>query len=489
MAGAVCKVATLRDPLSPVIRTPGAEASDECEAAFDLSNKNIRMPLEAHVEWSKKRVAKTFGVSTESLDLFFKAVRQKATADQKAADPTPCISDFKDSVLARSGWLLCLAGLGRNVLNESLLASMNDLRIKRLQNPEHKEEEQRTLALFAYVIDLVRESESEKGRKTAWINGKNAKIFGPTDFADFPYEPGDIVLTIGDSSVSSVISQSTFPPRKYSHAMIVGRNAESKLEIYETLIETGSIKQSEETFAARHLNSVLVLRYRGPGRDIPAKAATRARELAEAKIPYDTAMDFSNPDKLFCSEFVLRSYADAMGIDVQKIAPLSSEIRSDKVFNYLKSLGVNKKVMPAPGDLLSLENFEVVAEYRNSHDFIYLWGMVSMADVWMERLDAGFRMRNSLASQFKTRIGSFTDTVGSIVGTDWNLLPDSLSASSAATIMTQEDSFKRAYTFAIRNLAERFTKRSLLDVPLWEIRGHLSFALQEDSTLRSRFRP
>jgi len=459
---------------------------DQCEGALDLKTAQ-RFTLDQHIESSKKRIAHSLGVAPEALSRMHAASKEFPTTTGLGS-VADCGKNFSDTVAARNKYLECVSRFGQNGLDPELLSALTNLRTPRLRRANPIAEEQRSLALLAYLNDLILENQRAKGNSVAWTDPRSGQLISGKNFADFSYQPGDILLTIGDSSVSAIISQSTYPPRRYSHALIMGQSSEGQNEIYETLIETGSIKQPWEKFTARRLNTVLVLRWKDSGSDIPLKASLQAKSMAQKGIPYDSTMDFSDSTKLFCSEFVLGSYAAVLGVSAADLAPPPSEIRSLSVFNYLKNLGVSKMKLPSPGDLIALKQFEMVGEYRNSEDLVYLWGMIAMADVWMERLDSGFTLRRSVRSRIATSIGGVADLIGGIIGTDWSLVPDSLSQEAAATIMTQEDAFKRAYKFAIEGLKKKYTTRSLLDIPLWEIRGHLSFALQEDPVLRRRFR-
>jgi hypothetical protein len=465
-----------------VERKPGSL----CEEPMSFSDK--KYTLEQHTAWSRLRISKIFGVAEASLVSFFTAVSRPVPDVTRVPNARQCLSGFSDDERSRSKFLVCLAGFGKASLRTEVFKGLDDLAFQRIRSLHSGEEEQHTLALFAYLQDLIREAEKSRGVRAAWFDRSSGTFTSGQGNLGFDFQPGDVVLTLGDSSISAVISQATNPPRKYSHALVMGRKDPQTIEFYETLLETGSLKQPQETFQKRHITNLLVLRWKGKEGDA-TKIAQRARALAEAHIPYDSEMDFSKSDKLFCSEFVIRSISEALGIPIERLAPGSSMIRSERVFQYLKALGVNKRSLPSPGDLLTSEHFDIVSVYRNDQDFLYFWGMSAMADVWMERLDQGFEIRRSLSSRVKARVGALTDTLGGILGTDWNLLPDSLSASAAATIMTQEEAFKRAYADATAALKTRFTSRSLLDIPPWEIRGQLSFALQENKTLARRFRP
>ncbi len=448
-----------------------------------------KFTLKEHVEASLARSAEVFGVSALVLSNFFEALGSEASTTSSRSVIENCFKNFSDGVSSRDSLLNCLRPQGRGALGNDLFELVNSLRIPRLRNPKALHEEQRTLALMAYLQDLIRESQKSDKSQAAWYDNRSKTFLDDSSTTAFPYKTGDLVLTLGDSSVSSIISQCTFPIRKYSHALIMGRTADQSIEVYETLIETGSILQTQESFSKRALNSILVLRWKDASSGVPEKAGAMAREMALAKIPYDPSMDFSEDEKLFCSEFVLKSFSKVSGVPLKDLNLGTSTIRSDRVFAYLQQLGVNQRNFPSPGDLLSSPYFEIVAEYRNDRDLIYLWGMMAMADVWMERLDQGFRLHRTMMSRIKSRIGAMTDLVGGLIGTDWNLLPESLSPAAAATIMTQEESFKLAYNAAIKTLSQKFSERSLLEIPLWEIRGHLSYALQEDAKLRIRFRP
>ena len=136
----------------------------------------------------------------------------------------------------------------------------------------------------------------------------------------------------------------------------------------EAHIEKGvAISTAEEYLADKKLR-IMVLRLR---RDHPALladsmlphlAATRALARARReRIPYDFAMDYRDPARLFCSEVASAAYRE-IGLDLWMGI---STISNPGLRRWLASFGVKNFETQEPSDLEYDPQMLVVAEWRD----------------------------------------------------------------------------------------------------------------------------
>jgi len=113
---------------------------------------------------------------------------------------------------------------------------------------------------------------------------------------------------------------------------------------------------------------VLVLRVRADHRLmrwdplLPHRAATAALLRARSEhVPYDFAMDFQDPSRLFCSEVASSVYAD-QGLTLwMEMSHMSSPV----LRSWLGGFGVRHFATQAPSDLEYDPSLRVVAEWRD----------------------------------------------------------------------------------------------------------------------------
>jgi len=458
-----------------------------------------RHPREVHVAASRTRLASRLGVSEDALERFHAALAVPVSSDASALPASPpdraAIGAMPvDTDAGRTAWIEALAAAGPAAFDAGLFAAVFDRRIALNRKlPIDDEERGKTLALLALVEDLIRDRRVRQGLPAAWYDRARGVLDGETHDA-FDYADGDILLVLGGSSVSSLITQATTPQRRFSHALML-RLRDGDLRTLESLIETGAVSYDRDRFAAAGINAVQVLRWYDPAtRATIARAASdRAQRFVDQKRPYDPAMDLGNPRRLFCSELVARAYHEASGLPLEAFIPDSARVRSEAVLAYLKNIGVRQSVMISPGDLTSSPRLEVVAEFRATGQLFRQWELMLMGDVFVERLEMGYRFRPRLWSEVTATLagtGNLLLRITSVVpGIDLSLIPASLTPRALAYLLTQE---KILYAIAYREAA-RMTgvddAAHMSAVVPWEYRGALSFAIQEHYRLRSVLRP
>lgn len=179
---------------------------------------------------------------------------------------------------------------------------------------------------------------------------------------------GDILVSRGGYPTSALIARGNDYPGNFSHIALVHVNSAGQAFTVEAHIERGvAISPAEEYLADKKLR-IMVLRLRS---DLPAlaadpllphKAATGAIERARReKIPYDFAMNYQDPSRLFCSEVASAAYAE-LGLNLWMGI---STISNPGLRRWLAAFGVENFETQEPSDLEYDPQLVVVAEWRD----------------------------------------------------------------------------------------------------------------------------
>ncbi len=180
---------------------------------------------------------------------------------------------------------------------------------------------------------------------------------------------GDILVSRGGAPTSALIARGNDFPGNFSHVALVYIDEETRTPvILESHIECGVVRSTLEEYLKDKKLRVMVMRLRS---DLPAlvrepmlphHAASLAFEDARNRhIPYDFAMDYSNPDKLFCSEVASAAY----GWEGVNLWMGMSTISSRGLRSWLAAFGVRYFVTQEPSDLEYDPQLTVVAEWRD----------------------------------------------------------------------------------------------------------------------------
>ncbi len=449
-----------------------------------------RPPREAHVAASRTRLAMRLGVSEDALMRFHAALAEPVKpgipdgVNRAAIETLPADTDA-----ARTGWVEALAAAGPAAFDTALFRAVFDRRIALNRKlPIDDPGRGKTLALLALVEDLIRDRRVSQGLPAAWYDRARGFLDGETHEA-FDYADGDILLVLGGSSVSSLITQATTPQRRFSHALML-RIRTGDWRTLEALIETGAVSYERERFAAAGINAVQVLRWHDPATRaaIAHAASDRAQRFVDEKRPYDSAMDLGDARRLFCSELVARAYHEASGLPLEAFIPASARVRSEAVLAYLRNIGVRQSIMISPGDLTSSPRLEVVAEFRDTGNMFRQWELMLMGDVFVERLEMGYRFQPRLWSELTASLAGTGNLLlripSTIPGIDLSLIPASLTPRALAHLLTQE---RILYAIAYREAARMSGvdgAARMSTIEPWDYRGSLSYAIQEHPRLR-----
>lgn len=425
-------------------------------------------------------IAARGGVEPAAFQNFFDAVSKTATADNKTIElgSASCLSRFDDTNARRTEAVECLTRFGASGLHAALFDRVMAAHIPRMsQLPS--EEMLKSLALLNYLEDLIRARVTLIGQQAHWyVPGQGFLKSGSKE--DFKFEDGDIVLGLGNSSISSLISQVTNPPGRYSHAFMV-RVRNGQPTTVESLIETGVEEFPWKHFVKDNYNTLTVIRWKNPANraQVTRAASDMAYEFAQKKIGYDTEIDLDSDSKMFCTELVVKSYMKASGESESRLLPHKAVVRSELAFRHVQNLGVMNRTFVAPGDLLNSDLFEVVGEYRRTEDLFKSWKLFLMGDVFLERIEENYVVTPGLFYTTLPVAAWLIQLLPSMFHEDLRLIPKSFGPASFAVTATVE---KSIYATAFR-LADTGDEPNLLKTSLWDYRALLRSSIEKNRAM------
>ncbi len=282
---------------------------------------------------------------------------------------------------------------------------------------------------------------------------------------------GDMLVSRGGAPTSALIARGSDYPGNFSHvALVYVDSVTKKISVIEAHIEKGvAIATLDDYFKDTKLR-VMVLRLRS---DLPAlvndpmlphEAASLAlKNATEHHIPYDFAMDYSDPSKLFCSEVASAPYHQ-LGIDLwMKI----SHISSPGVRNWLSAFGVRNFQTEEPSDLEYDPQLAVVAEWRDPET---LWKDHldnAVIDVMLESADSGRTLSYNRFMLPVPRVMKAYSVVLNWCG-EIGPIPEGMSA-EAALRNRQLSGEHEAIKARLAELAEEFKTTEGYRPPYWEL--------------------
>lgn len=180
---------------------------------------------------------------------------------------------------------------------------------------------------------------------------------------------GDVVVSRGGYPTSALIARGNDYPGNFSHVALVHVDAESgDVSMIEAHIERGVAVSTGDQYLRDKKLRLMLLRLRA---DLPQLAAdpmlphrAASSMLARARvghIPYDFAMDYTDPARLFCSEVASAPYRE-LGVTLWTGI---STISAPGLRRWLASFGVRQFATQEPSDLEYDPQLVVVAEWHD----------------------------------------------------------------------------------------------------------------------------
>ena len=191
----------------------------------------------------------------------------------------------------------------------------------------------------------------------------STKILGVT------IHSGDIFVSRGGAPTSALIARGNDYPGNFSHVALAHVDEKTSVaSIIEAHIERGVAVSTLDEYLRDKKLRVMILR---PPADLPTlvadptlphQAATYVlQQTRDHHIPYDFAMNYHDPAKLFCSEvasFAYRKFGINFWMGI-------SHISSPGVCAWLSAFGVKNFETQEPADLEYDPQLRVVAEWRD----------------------------------------------------------------------------------------------------------------------------
>ena len=180
---------------------------------------------------------------------------------------------------------------------------------------------------------------------------------------------GDILLSRGGAPTSALIARGSDFANTFSHAALAHVDAETGVgTVVESLIETGTVLTTVEEYLESKKHRILVLRLRPDLPELladpllPHEAATTMLERLRAEpAAYDFAMDWTDSEKMFCSEVIYHAYG-GLGLDLWSHR---SAMSTPGLVRWLGAMGVREFRTLVPSDLEYDARFRAVVEWRD----------------------------------------------------------------------------------------------------------------------------
>lgn len=204
---------------------------------------------------------------------------------------------------------------------------------------------------------------------------------------------GDLLVSRGGAPTSALIARGNDYPGNFSHVALVHIDSATRaISVVEAHIEAGVAIATADTYLADKKLRVLVLR---PRADLPAlrrdpmlphRAASAVLARARREhIPYDFAMDYTDPSRLFCSEVASSAYR-TQGVTLWTGI---STISRPGLRNWLSAFGVQHFATQEPSDLEYDPQLHVVAEWHDPATLFKDHADNAVTDAMLDEADRG----------------------------------------------------------------------------------------------------
>ena len=471
-----------------------------------------------HETAALQRVADGYGCSPAALQRFFAMVEHSSSGLVRHAmeeyarqavpvERTPTLrttprprgplqpADVSDDQAGRDAFLADLAQRGYGALDPEFFGEIHRSRMARMRTTQQPDAV-RTVALMTWLEDLTRERLNlealARGSDESfyWWNEEEG-VFDTGWFSagDYPYDDGDIIVTLMNVSGAHLICNSTQPPRWHSHAMLCRKRARDPYFV-EAHLETGVSRSPRSDVGHRALASLVVARM-APNIPKRGKIVATASDIADSRVgaPYNLEMSLDTNKGYFCSSLVAASYADAASavlqhpVAITNLLPQISRISSPGLRRFLDQFAIRVKNVPAPGDLLASQDVDVVAEYRDMDHLFESWMYYLAAQGFVDVLDAGYEVAPHPLEPVFSGATWIRDHVGLLT-----FIPAELSGAELATLASFE---WLVFQPTIESLHDevRPADQFLCRTPPWSLRGLVTHHLLEDASGRRGLRP
>ncbi len=194
------------------------------------------------------------------------------------------------------------------------------------------------------------------------VKGEPAESDAPSvEIRGVRVHSGDMLLSRGGAPTSALIARGNDYPGNFSHVALVHVDDKGHFQTVEAHIESGVVVAGLDKYAGDPKLRIMLLRPRAGLADTH-KAATKALNEATGRhIEYDFAMDYNQPERMFCSEVASWAYK-SQGVSLWKgLTTMSSPTTA----RWLSAFGVRNFTTHGPSDLEYDPQLTVIAEWRD----------------------------------------------------------------------------------------------------------------------------
>ncbi len=371
---------------------------------------------------------------------------------------------------------------------QGLIELYTSLRYRLMNQAQHWDMNSRTARDRVYRLIYGGRTALEEVMLQAGPDKCPELVLGVSDILpgrSFPFmgvtiQSGDIFISRGGAPTSALIARGNDYPGNFSHAALACLDRQDSLknalpeprEIYlvESHIEQGVVVSDIDEYLKDTKLRILILRLRPDHPalktmpELPLSAARCAMSLALAKhIPYDFAMDISDPLRLFCSEVVSYAYRQ-LGVNLWASR---SHISSPGVRNWLAAFGVRNFTTQEPSDLEYDPQLQVVAEWRD-YETLYKDHLDNaVVDVMLEDADRGMKLKYNVFTLPVARILKLYSSILNLFDKA-GPIPEGMNATAAL----KNEWFSGRHMEIeekLEDLARRFKDENGYLAPYWEI--------------------
>lgn len=200
-------------------------------------------------------------------------------------------------------------------------------------------------------------------------------------FAEFTLKSGDVLLSRGNAFSSAMIARIGDEDSQFSHIAVLHIDANGTKTVIEAHPDLGVVAAPWEKYIGD--GKVRAVVFRQPDEKLAQLAGEMALGIVTERkkshprqtVPYDFAMDLSNPDKQFCSEVVYIAYREAaekLGMGsfavprfMTSFKRIHEASRGQGQRAILTAMKMTAEETFAPADIEVDPRFELVAEWRD----------------------------------------------------------------------------------------------------------------------------
>lgn len=283
---------------------------------------------------------------------------------------------------------------------------------------------------------------------------------------------GDILLSRGGAPTSALIARGSDFANTFSHAALAHVDDETGVgTVVESLIETGTVLTTVEEYLESKKHRILVLRLRPDLPELqadpllPHRAATTMLERLRAEpAGYDFAMDWADPERMFCSEVIYHAFSE-LGLHLWSHR---SAMSTPGLVRWLGAMGVREFRTLVPSDLEYDARFRAVVEWRDVEALLDYRLDNAITDALLENADAGVDLGYAWVMRPVGRALKSVSIAQAALGS-MPLIPTGMSSDAALRVRALVEVVNPTVKEALVARAEAFEDERGYSAPYWAL--------------------